>query len=281
MSTIGRFHLALVIAVSALGACVSSGQQVELAGVAPARQGVRSTSPATVDLLPIESHLAVYPEHPLAGGDPGLALRSAVTSALPAALGAHRYRLASVIDRRGRYAVRQAMSAPEVSATQVAFLRHAQAQRGSPRHLLSPTLPHRLGQATGSRATLFVAAWGIAGDDATNMDDVLAGLALVSVVAGTAGAVGALAKGDTDEAAENAAVVDDASATLDEVAYRQQFRAPRSHLRLVLTMIDNSSGQVIWHSDRVYSGVDPANPAKVRRAVEKSLRRLPRPVRPG
>ena len=275
MRTIARFPALALLVMPAITGCVSSGQQVELAGVAPARQGVRSTSPATVDLLPIESHLAVYPEHPLAAGDPGLALRSAVTSALPAALGAHRYRLASVIDRRGRYAVRQAMSAPEVSATQVAFLRHAQAQRSSPRRLLAPSLPHRLGETTGSRATLFVAAWGIAGDDATHIDDVLAALALVQLATGAVGAVAAVGQGE-EEAGEYAAQVADASATLDEVAYRQQFRAPRSHLRLVLTMIDNTSGQVIWHSDRVFSGVDPANPAKVRRAVEKSLRRLPR-----
>jgi hypothetical protein len=276
MPTIARLSSLAVIAVSTLGACVSSGQQVELAGVAPARQGVRSGAPASVDLLPIESHLTVYPEHRLAGGDPGVALRAAVRSALPPVLGAHRYRLATAIDRRGRYSVRQAMSAPEVSATQVALLRNAQAQRGSPGHLLTPSLPHRLGEATGSQATLFVAAYGIAGDDMTNLDDVLGALALVSVVAGTAGTVGALANGDTEEAAYNAAVVDDASATLDEVAYRQQFRAPRSHLRLVLTMIDNASGQVIWHADRLFPRIDPTNPAQVRKAVEKSLRRLPR-----
>ncbi len=276
MSTISRFHLALVIAVSALGGCVSSGQQIELTGVAPARQGVRSRAPGTVDLLPIESRLTVYPEHRLAGGDPGTVLRAAVTSALPPVLAKRRYRLATAIDRRGRYSVRQAMSAPEVTATQIALLRNAQAQRSSPRRLLEPALPHRLGEVTGSSATLFVAAYGIAGDDATNLDDVLAGLALVSVVAGTAGAVGSLAKGDTEAAAESAAAVVDASAVLEEVAYRQQFRAPRSHLRLVLTMIDNASGRVMWHADRLFPHVDPTNPAQVRKAVEKSLRRLPR-----
>lgn len=277
MPTIGRLFLVAVIAVPALGGCVSAGQQIELAGVAPARQGGRSRAPGTVDLLPIESRLAVYPEHRLPGGDPGMVLRAAVRSALPPVLRARRYRLATAIDRSGRYSVRQAMSAPELSETQVALLRYAQAQRSSPRRLLAPALPHRLGQATGSSTTLFVAAYGIAGDDATNLDDVIGGLALVSVVAGTAGAVGALAHGDTEEVAENAAVVADASATLEEVAYREQFRAPRSHLRLVVTMIDNASGRVLWHADRSFPGVDPTNSAQVRKAVEKSLRRLPRP----
>ena len=104
----------------------------------------------------------------------------------------------------------------------------------------------------------------------------LGALALVGVVAGTAGTVGALANGDTEEAAESAAAASDSAATLDEVAYRNQFRAPRSHLRLVLTLVDNASGKVIWHSDRVFAGRDPTNPAQVQKAVEKSLRRLPR-----
>ena len=272
----GRALLLLLIATPAVGACVSVGPQVELTGVAPSRQGVRSSAPIPIDLMPIESRVTVYPEHRRAGGGAGVALRSAVTAALPPVLAAHRYRLASVIDRRGRYSEHQAMSAPEVSATQVAFLRYAEAQLASPKRLLSPGLPHPLGRATGSRATLFVAGYGIAGDDATNMDDVLAGLAVVGVVGGTAGAVASLANGDPEEAAESAAVAADASETLDEVAYRRQFRAPRSHLRLVLTMIDNASGEVIWHADRYFPQVDPTDPAQVRRAVEKSLRRLPR-----
>jgi len=281
MSTIGRFDLALVIAVSSLGACVSPGQHVELAGVAPSRQGVRSAAPVTIDLLPIESRVTAYPEHRLDSGDAGIALRAAVTAALPPALAAHRYRLASVIDRRGRASVRQAMSAPEVSATRVAFLEYARAQHGSPRRLLAPALPHPLGRATGSRATLFVAGFGIAGDDSTHSEDVLAGLALFQATVATAGVVGGLANNDDGADGATRAVADYAdqmaSATelLDEAAYQKQFRAPRSHLRLVLTLVDNASGQVIWHSNRVFAGRDPTDPADVRTAVERSLRRMP------
>ena len=277
-------RLALVV-LPVITACVSSGPQIELAGVAPPRQGVRSAAPATIDLLPIESRVTVYPEHRLAGGGAGMALRAAVTAALPPALAARRYRLATIIDRSGRASIRQAMTAREVSATEIALLRHAEAQRSSPGRLLAPALPHRLGQVTGSGATLFVAGYGIAGDDATSMDDVLAGLALVGVVAGTAGAVGALAAGDTARAAESAAAVDDASAVLDEVAYRQRFRSPRSHLRLVLTLVDNASGRVLWHADRLFPRPRPDQPG----ARQAGDRAVPAPaaaagigrVRPG
>lgn len=282
MPTIARLSPLAVIALSSLGACVSSGRQIELVGVAPSRQGVRSAAPVTVDLLPIESRVTVYPEYRLGRGGAGLALRAAVTAALPPALAGHRYRLASVIDRRGRYSVRQAMTGAEVSATQVAFLEHAQAQLGSPRRLLPPALPHPLGQATGSRATLFVAGYGIAGDDSTHAEDVLAGLALLQATVATAGVVGALADNDdgldgaSQAVADYADQMESANLLLDEAAYQKQFRAPRSHLRLVLTLVDNASGQVIWHSDRVFSGRDPTDPADVRKAVERSLRRLPR-----
>ncbi len=275
MPTIARLSLLAVITLSSLGACVSPGRQIELAGVAPSRQGVRSAAPVTVDLLPVESRVTVVPEHRLGHGGAGVALRAAVTAALPPALAGHRYRLASVIDRRGRYAAHQAMSAPELSDTQVAFLRFAEAQLASPDRRRSPGLPHPLGRATGSSATLFVAGYGIAGDDATNLDDVLAGLALVGVVGGAAGAIGSLAAGDVEGAADSAAAAADSSEILDEVAYRQQFRSPRSHLRLVVTMIDNATGRVIWHADRWFPRVDPTDPRQVRRAVEKSLRRLP------
>lgn len=274
-----RFCLAAVIVVAALGGCVSTGRQVELAGVAPPRQSVRSSAPTTVDLLPIESQVVAYPGHRLGGGGAAVALRAAVISALPPALGARRYRLASVIDRSGR----GAMTAAELAANRAELVRYAQAQRGSPDRLIALALPHRLGSESGARATLFVAGFGIAGDDATHIEDVLAALALVEGTFATVGAVGAVVSNDDGvegvarAAGDYAEQMSEASALLDEAAYRKQFRAPRSHLRLIVTLVDNASGRVIWHSDRVFAGRDPTDPAAVRRAVERSLRRLPRP----
>lgn len=288
MPTFARPYLVALIAMPAITSCVSSGRQVELAGVARPRQGVRSSAPGTVDLLPIESQVVVaHAGHPLADGDAAMALRAGVTSALPPALAARRYRLASVIDRTGRFSrggVRQAMTAPELSATRGAFVRHSQAQLDSPRRLLSPALPHRLGASTGSRATLFVAGCGIAGDDATHFEDVLMALALTQATFATVGAVGAVASNDdgvegvADAVGDYADHMAEANALMDEAAARAELRPPRSHLRLVVTLVDNATGAVLWHSDRVFRGVDPTDPAKVRRAVEKSLRRLPRPA---
>jgi hypothetical protein len=49
---------------------------------------------------------------------------------------------------------------------------------------------------------------------------------------------------------------------------------PPSRLRLVMTLVDNRSGVVLWHSDRHYR-VDPTNPAQVRIATRLSFRTLP------
>ncbi len=268
-----RFTALAVIAVAALAGCVSSGQQIELAGVAPPRQD----APTTVDLLPIESAVEVAdPDHPIAGGDAGEALRAAVVSALPPALGARRFRLAAVIDGR-------AMSAAELDETRDELLRYAVAQRGSPRQLVPLHLPHPLGAATGSRATLFVAGYGVAGDDSTHAEDVLAALAVTEAVVATAGVVGEVASNDdgvdgVERAAGNyAATMADVNATLDEAEAARQLRPPRSHLRLVVTLVDNATGRVIWHSDREFAGRDPTDASAIRRSIERSLRHLPRP----
>jgi hypothetical protein len=268
-----------VIAVAALGACVSTGRQVELAGVAPPRQSVRSSAPTTVDLLPIESQVAAYPGHRFRGGGAAMALRAAVISALPPVLGARHYRLASVIDDSdGR-----AMAGPELAATRAELLRYIEAQRGSPHRLVSLALPHQLGRTTGSRATLFVAGYGFAGDDSTHVEDVMEALALTEATFATVGAVGEVATNDdgpdgvANAAGRYADTMAEVNATLDEVAAMRQLRAPRSHLRLVCTLVDNASGRVIWYSDRVVAGRDPTSAAVIRRAVERSLSHLPRP----
>jgi hypothetical protein len=267
-----RLVLLFVIAVPA---CVSSGRQVELAGVAPPRQGVRSTAPTTVDLLPIESQVVAYPGHRFGGGGAAMALRAAVISALPPALGARRFRLASLVDRTGR----GPMSARELAATRAELIRYAREQLVSPHHLVPLALPYRLGRTSGARATLFVAGYGIAGDDATHMEDVLAALALTEAVFATVGAIGEVVDNHdgVDAAARYADHMENVSATLDYVEATKRLRPPRSSFRLVLTLVDNATGQVIWHSDKVFTGRDPTDAKAVRRAVERSLRHLPRP----
>jgi hypothetical protein len=272
-----RFRPACVIAVAALGACVSTGRQVELAGVAPPRQSVRSSAPTTVDLLPIESQVAAYPGHRLGGGGAAMALRAAVISALPPVLGARHYRLASVIDQR------QVMTAEELAATRAELLRYIQAQRASPQRLVPLALPHQLGRTTGSRATLFVAGYGFAGDDSTHIEDVMEALAVTEAAAATVGAVGEVATSDdgldgvASTAASYADTMADVNATLEEVQAMRQLRAPHSHFHLVVTLVDNASGRVIWYADREVAGRDPTDPKVIRRAIERSLGHLPRP----
>jgi hypothetical protein len=175
------------------------------------------------------------------------------------------------------------MTAPELAATRAELLRYIQAQRASPDRLVSLALPHRLGRTTGSRATLFVAGFGFAGDDSTHVEDVMEALALTEATVATVGAVGEVASnrdgpdGVASAAGRYADTMAEVNATLDEVEAMRQLRAPRSHFRLICTLVDNASGRVIWYSDRVVDGRDPTDPKVIRRAIERSLGHLPRP----
>lgn len=275
----GVFLVALFASAETSG-CASLGPQVELVGVSPAQREPRI---ATVDLMPIATAVDVYPQHPLdrataEAGCRGTILRSAI-----AELGSRWYRLGAVIDEGGRYSVgrvRQAMPAADVWETLDAVGRYAEAQRSSPRRLLAPALPHELGRASGSDATLFVGGTGYAGDEQTDEVELLEALEFLTLVSTGVGAVAAVASdGDPLERVARAAEItstglEQAEAIGAEVDRLRPVRYPPSRLRLTMTLVDNRSGAVLWHSDRAFRA-DPTNPVHVRRAVELAVRKLP------
>lgn len=267
--------------VAMIMACVSSGPQVELRGVVPKRQRDRV---ATVDLMPIDSRIVAYDGHPLGGGGVTAAFHANLAASVAPALEKQRYRLAAAIDRTGHYSigqVREAMPPEQLEATVVAFLQHADDQVFS-RTLLPAALPHRLGERTGSQATLFVGGYGIAGDDSESIDSLIGGLAVMSLALGAVGIVGTLAvqpngqQAALEDTAELAASMGDAADALAEIEERNRYRPPRSALRLIVTLVDNATGAVIWHADRTFDGFDPTDPEDVQWALRVALRRAPR-----
>jgi hypothetical protein len=235
--------------------------------------------------MPVEARIGAFAGHPLARGGATAAFRAGVVASVRSAFESRRYRLGAVIDDSGRFSVgrvRQAMPRPELAATRDAIVDYAARQRRSPKQLVSPALPHRLGAETGSDATLFVAGYGIAGDDAMHYEDFLGALATMQMAVGTVGAVNApFTDGNAEERLDRAAAyaieVNDAARTLDEVGRIKATRSPRSQLRLVVTLVDNATGQVLWHSDRTFDEfMDPTKSKDIRWALGIALLRMPR-----
>jgi hypothetical protein len=273
-----------IVATAGSAGCGSMGPQIELEAEA-ARQ--RSAGIVTVDLLPVETRLWTYEEGPARADAVAAAYRSMVMGSIGEALRARRYRLASIIDRAGNYSVgvvRRAMTDMELADTLGALNAHAEQQFRSPGRLVPLPAPARLGAATGSQATLYVGGTGYVGDDSIDMADVMGALALFSAAATAVGTVGALADdGPPGEriarASRIAAEGAETTAELaEEAEYLKEARpVPKypSFLRLVLTLVDNRTGTILWHSDRTYP-YKPTSQIWLRRALELSLRKMPR-----
>jgi hypothetical protein len=279
------FFLFVVIVATAISAgCGSMGPQIELEAAA-AKQ--RSAEIVTVDLLPVETRLWTYEEGPGRAEAVAAAYRSRLMASIAAALRARRYRLASIIDRSGNYSVgvvRRAMTDMELADTLGALNAHTDVQFRSPDRLVPLSVPARLGAATGSHATLYVGGTGYVGDDRMDMADFMEALALVSAAATAVGTVGALVDDGTPgeriaRASRIAAEGSEATAALaEEAEYLKEARpVPKypSWLRLVLTLVDNRTGSILWHSDRTYP-YKPTSQVWLRRALELSLRKMPR-----
>ncbi len=259
------------------------GPQIELE-TAAARQ--RTAEIITIDLLPVETRLVTYEAHPRPH-TVGPAYRSTVMSGIGAALHKRRYRLASIIDRGGSYSVgtvRRAMTEDQLADALGTLDAHAEAQSRSPDRLLPLAMPARLGAGTGSDATLYVGGDGYVGDDRVDMADFLGALAMVNTVATGVATVGAAASGEdaadgfvraSETLAEGMAVTGELLEAAEDAAAARPAPKRPSYLRLTVTLVDNRTGSVLWHSDRKYP-YDPSSQIWVRRALELSLRRMPR-----
>ena len=187
----------------------------------------------------------------------GAAFRSLVMASMSAALHGRRYRLASIIDRTGNYSVGtarwRAMTDMELADTVGLLNAHAEEQTRSPDRLVPLTVPVEV-------------------------------LAMLSAGATAVGTVGALVEdGPAEERIERASrIAAEGSATTAELAeeaeYLKEARpVPKypSFLRLVLTLVNNRTGSILWHSDRTYP-YKPTSQIWLRRALELSLRKMPR-----
>lgn len=124
----------------------------------------------TVDVLPIDLQVWTSPEAEKTPDELAGALDEMIGGQVAARLAERGYQVVAQMDWDGRYVApdgttHNAMPEPELGATAYALSGYGEAQRKVRTGLLVPFLPARLGQETGSDATLYVGGWAFAGKD--------------------------------------------------------------------------------------------------------------------
>jgi hypothetical protein len=273
----------LVLSCLLASACGSPGPQVEAFDVAFAQ---RSRRIVTVDVMPIAVAIGVDADHPLDATQATAVCRAEVVRRLREELPARGYRIAGFLDPHGRYSrgrVRQAMSESDLALSQDEVARFAAAQRDAPGAPPQPVLPP-LGRETGSDATLFVSGSGHAPTPlVVEPSDLFLVLPVFGPV-GTVAATAAILLHRDDEPTAGRPLVDAASVATDgretvvifgeEEEQYETVRRPHDRLRLTMTLDDNRTGAVLWHSDRGFR-VSPIEPLMIRRSLELTAHRLP------
>lgn len=269
--------LLAVLSATLASGCASPGPQIEVIDVSRAQQGPPIR---TVDVMPLALGVDVHPGRDL--DRTRHAVEPALLREVLSELAVRHYRVAAIIDRAGRYSrgrVRQAMTPAALQAATLAVADHAAERRSDPAGPGHVALPP-LGRETGSDATLFVGGHAYLGRPvgADDFLDVLTALTAASTVVGAAAALGA--EGSAAERTNRALeVLNEGTAVMEELEASKAELPPRppgppSHLRVTMTLVDNRTGQVLWHADRALL-VSPTEPVWIRKAVRVATRRLP------
>lgn len=167
-----RQALALFAAAALIGSsiagCGAEAWPRGVRGVGDPRFLAHEQAIATIDLLPVDLQVWTEPGHArdavAVAGD----IEGTLASVVATQLAARGYELAAWIDRDGRYVAsdgvtRDAMQPDDVARTGYSLSGYGMAQSRVDQQLLAPFLPARLGQATGSDATLYIGGWAFAG----------------------------------------------------------------------------------------------------------------------
>lgn len=255
-------------------------------GIASPTMVSTTAAVTTVDLLPVDLAVSARPGYPTAPEVLDGQVLAAVQKEVAQALVAHGYSVAP-ISWTGSYIgadghPHEAMAGRDLAATVASLSSYgaAEAKPGSEGRLLVPFLPARLGQKTGSDATLYVGGRAYVGiGDAPESGahkvakGILIGLAVVVVAAAVifglehsgsdeAEAVGHAAAGAARAAGHAVAAVGHAALTGVRVLAHTGFR---------------TTAAVVTHTDNIYIGIDAFGHSHTHMAMSAPP---PAPVRP-
>lgn len=222
--------------------------------------GGPGTAVGTVDILPIDMQVWASPESEKSPQELSGALNEMLAGQVTARLAERGYEIGAQMDWDGRYrapdgAMHNAMAEPELGAVAYALSGYGEAQRKVKDGLLMPYLPARLGQETGSDATLYVGGWAFAGKDKgmSTGAKVALGVFAVAVVAvvvvaaiagakdgggGLGNAVGGAASGVAKVATTGARVAVHAVKPITRVGMRMTAAMARSGPQMVHMTLD-------------------------------------------
>jgi hypothetical protein len=155
---------------SSLAACAGESWPGTVRAVGDPRFLAHEQAVRTIDVLPVDLQVWAVPGHERGPASVAAELEGTLDSAASVQLGARGYDVAAHIDRRGRFLGHDGQMIPAMEATDVARVVDSLSSYGAAQSrfeggLLAPFLPARLGEATGSDATLYIGGWAFAGKD--------------------------------------------------------------------------------------------------------------------
>jgi hypothetical protein len=289
----------------ALGAMLASACGPSWPGAVTSAHVRAMPRAATVDILPLDLEVWTEPGY----GDNIEALRGTaemhITNVALDALAHRSYAVGALIDWNGDYPGGTALAHRALLATVGSLARYGTTL--PPGELPRPHLPVRLGEITGSEATLYIGGWSyVANHHESTADKVAKGVAIALVVVALVAVIAAVASksngghhasGGGDRGALADAVVSVSRnlapavvETAAEIATDAALEAASSHpswatdpalphdgdsrMFLEMTLVDNRTGLALWHAHQGF----PANASStedVERAAKSLLASLP------
>lgn len=196
-SSIPRQVLTVLLAALLATGCSSSWPRVT--AVSDARFNSWSP-PATIDVLPVD--LEVWTQQGLQDNPDQvrIAAESSIIGTTTEQLFQRGYAVGAVLDWRGEFVASGGQLASAYEPTQLLDTIDALSSYGSAvgvtKEMPAPFLPVRLGERTGSEATLYIGGWGFVGKSTSTGEKVAKGVLITVAIIGVIAIVALLAKSD-------------------------------------------------------------------------------------
>jgi hypothetical protein len=191
--------------------------------------------PSTIDVLPVDLEVWTHPGLKANPDEVRVKAESSIVGAATELLFQRGYAVGAVLDWQGQFVgsggqITQAYAPVQLLDTVDALSSYGTAMEVTPREMPPPYLPVRLGQQTGSEATLYIGGWGFAGKSDSTGNAVLKGVLLGVAIIGVIAIVAVLAKSDSggkllDGVGKTAGTAAKAAASAGRVALRAAAQA--------------------------------------------------------